>query len=218
MWPILADLGVVKITAWGLGLALSFVLGSFVLWRILRSDYGGEELLSLWLWIVVLAWIGSGTWACSWFTICLPPLAAINGALLLTILATVWWGKKKKWDAWELLDTIGPITLAVGALAAIAWGPEKWLVALITCLGIILVALLRGMYRDFHWYKSGRVGFVGIMALGWWGLVQLVLANFDTWGLYSLGWITVSCVTALYIRSGRHLRQDFQFLWPRKKA
>ena len=59
MWPVIADLGVFKLTSWGVGLAVSFVLGSFILWRRLREDYDGELLLSLWLWLVVVAWVRS---------------------------------------------------------------------------------------------------------------------------------------------------------------
>ncbi len=217
MWPVIADLGLVKITAWGVGLAISFVLGSFILWRRLRDDYDEERLLSLWLWLVVAAWLGSGTWACGWFNVCLPPLAAIDGALILSVLTLGWWSRKYGWNFWELVDVFGPISLAVTILATIAWGPTLWLTTLSATLGVILATLVRSIYRDLRWYTSGRTGFVGLVALGWWGVVQLVIANFDVWGLYSLGWFVTTATVLLYLRAGRKINNDWSRLWPRKK-
>ncbi len=218
MWPVIADLGIVKVTAWGVGLAISFVLGSFILWRRLHDDYDGEQLLSLWLWLVVVAWLGSGTWACGWFNVCLPPLVGIDGALLAGVGTLWWWSRKYKWSFWELLDVFAPVSLAVTILATLAWGPALWLATLVATLGIILATVLRGIYRDLHWYKSGRTGFVGIVALGWWGVVQLVIANFNVWGLYSLGWIVSLAIVLLYLRAGRKVSDDWSRLWPRKKV
>ena len=59
MWPDLYDFWGVKLTVWGLGLAVAFVLGCFIWWHRLREDYSGEDLLSLWLWLVVVIFLSA---------------------------------------------------------------------------------------------------------------------------------------------------------------
>ncbi len=197
MWPTLLDLGVIKITVCGSGLVIGFVLGSFGLWRRLRDDYDGEKLLTLWLWLVVTAWVGSGVWVW-WDT----AWRQLYGALILPVLVLMWWSRRFKWHFWELLDTFAPVTLAVLVLAALGWGPAGALSAVAAGGGVIVTALVRKWYRTWRWYVSGKVGMVGIVAVAWWSVVNLVIANFSLWAVYSLAWIVILALVAIYLRAG----------------
>ena len=187
-------------TVFGVALAVSFVLGSFILWRKLKSEYDGEQLLTLWLWLVVVAWLGSGLWVWwSW------QWRQIWGAVALPMLVLLWWSHKYHWHFWELVDSFGPVSLGVCILAASGWGPRGWLVALTATIGVILSVIVGRLYRRWQWYKSGRMGVVGIGSLAWWAVVNLVIANFHQWAVYSLAWVIAMAVVAIYLRSGRQL-------------
>lgn len=212
MWPVLLDLGAVRLTVFGLSLAVAFTLGSFMLWRRLRGDYDAEQLLTLWLWLVVAGWVGSGIWV--WWN---PAGRQIWGAVGAPLLVLAWWSKRYKWDFWELLDTWGPVSLAVAVLGAGGWGPASWRVALASAIGIVITSLMRRFYRRWRWYTSGRTGIAGIVALAWWGIINLVIANFDAWAVYSLGWTAVLALVVIYLRSGRQINRDLAGIWPSKK-
>lgn len=216
MWPVLLDLGVVRVTVFGLSLVVAFALGSFMFWRRLRGDYDGEQLLTMWLWLVVASWMGSGIWAClpagrcggSW---------QLPGAVILPFAVMAWWSRWHKWDGWELVDAWGAVSLAVAVLAAAGWGPVSWPVALTSAIGLVVASLVRRWYRRWRWYTSGRMGVTGTIAIAWWGVINLVIANFAAWAVYSLGCTVVLAVVVIYLRSGRQINRDIAFIWPPKK-
>ncbi len=202
MWPVLLDLGAVRVTVFGLALATSFTLGSFVFWRRLREDFDSEQLLTLWLWLVVAAWVGSGVWV--WWS---TSWRQIWGALLLPLLVMVWWSRHYKWDFWELLDTWGPVSLTSAVLGFGGWGPAGWRAAVVAAMGVVVVSIVRRVYRGWRWYTSGRVGLPGVISLAWWGIINLAIANFNRWAVYSWGWVTVVTAVVIYLRSGRKIWQ-----------
>lgn len=183
-----------------------------MLWRRLRGDYDAEQLLTMWLWLVVASWMGSGIWV--WWS---TSGRQIWGAVAGPLLVLAWWSKRYKWDFWELLDAWGPVGLAVAVLGAGGWGPAGWQVALAAAIGITNVSLVRRWYRRWRWYTSGRVGVAGTVALTWWGIINLVIANFNSWAVYSLGWMVVLALVVIYLRSGRQISQDLASIWPNKK-
>lgn len=208
MWPTLLDLGVIRITGFGLSLVVGFVLGSFILWRRLRDDYDGERLLTLWLWLVVAAWVGSGVWA--WWN---PGLRQPYLAVVVPTLVLWWWSRRNKWSFWELLDAWAPVSLAVVVLAAVGWGPAGSWVALAAVGGVFLAAIVRRWYRRWRWYRSGKVGVEGMAALAWWGVINLVIAKFSIGAVYSLAWMVTAALVVVYLRSGRSLSDDLNRLW-----
>ncbi|MDO8488048.1 MAG: hypothetical protein Q7S31_01905, partial [bacterium] len=179
----------------------------FLLWQKLREDYEPEQLFTLWLWLVVVAWLGSGVWV--WWT---NNLRQTWGALILPLLFLLYWSRKYKWDFWQVLDVFGPLTLAVITLAALGWGPNLWQIALAGTGGIVATSIVRHFYRRWHWYRSGRSGLVGLVAVLVWGIINLVVANFHLWAVYSMMWMSIVIGVAIYIRSGRQISH----LWPSK--
>lgn len=136
---------------------------------------------------------------------------------LVTAMVVLWvWCKKRKWDFWEWLDVVGPLSLLLAAVLSWTQGLSGWPAGIISFAGWWLVLVLTKFYRQFGWYKSGRLGFVGIVSLGWWGVIQLMVANISLWAVYSLVWIVIVTGVALYLRSGRRISQDLK-LWPVKK-
>lgn len=212
MWPVLLDLGAVRVTVFGLSLVVAFALGSFMFWRRLRGDYDGEQLLTMWLWLVVASWMGSGIWV--WWT---AGGRQIWGAIGGSLLVLIWWSKRYKWDGWDLVDAWGAVSLAVAVLAAAGWGPVSWQVALTSAIGLVVASLVRRWYRRWRWYTSGRMGVAGTIAIAWWGVINLVVANFAAWAVYSLGCTVVLAVVIIYLRSGRQINRDIAFIWPNKK-
>lgn len=219
MWPVLANLNGVKITIFGLGLALAFLIASFVAWRQMRSEYAEEDILSLAIVLAVLGLIAGIGWR----------ILSIGGLLVIPGLGLFLWCRQKEWNIWEWLDTLGPVSLLVGAIGAIAWGLVYSVASGVLLLGVVVMVFLRKNYRKLHWYKNGKVGFVGLVSIMWWLVAWITIANWHVsrvyWGGLSLeAWISVwaliaACLT-LYIRGGRRISQDWRQLtkiWQAKR-
>jgi len=177
---------------------LAVVVGHFVIWKAMRDEYELEELFSFTT-LVTLLGLTSLFWSY---------LGLLFGLGLL-----IGWTKKFKWDYWEWLDTLGPLSLLMAFILSWFDGIGGWPAAVVSLAGWFLVQVLAKFYRQFKWYPSGRLGFVGIIALGWWGVVQLMVANMSVEGVYCLAVISSLTVVALYMRSGRKPSDDFKFLW-----
>lgn len=219
MWPVLLNLGGVKITAFGVVLGLAFIVFSFYIWRSLREDYPEEEILTGSILLVLTGLVASLGW--KWWTI---------GGELVGILAVVWlFTRRKKWDPWEWMDIILSGGLWLGAVAAVAWGKSGLDVALILGIAGVVLLIVKRTYRSFGWYKSGRRGFVGLVALIAWMIAWILIAKWQTsnvyWGGLSLErwlatWVVIGSVVAIYLRSGRRTTEDikkFTKVWPSKQ-
>lgn len=217
MWPALA-LGGFDISFFGIGLAVGLFLFSFFIWKQGRTDYPEDEILSLTIVLVILGLIGFSLWR--W--------TSVGGLLLLLLLGLNLWARKNKWDFWEWLDMLGPLSLKWGILACLSWGLDMIVAAGALFIGVVLVALVKRFYRRFAWYKSGKVGFVGITSVIGWLVAWILIANWQTSNVYWGGlrleqwiaiWAIIALATVLYLRGGRKTSQDlkiFSKLWPQK--
>jgi hypothetical protein len=181
---------------------LASLISQYVVWKEMRHEHESSEIFTFALLLNLVALV-SLVW---------PYLGLIGG------LAFLWaWSKRQKWDFWEWLDTLIPLSLLVAFVVSWSMGVDGWMVATVALSGWLLVIVLGLFYRQFNWYKSGRLGFMGIIALGWWGVVQLVVANLSIWAVYSFAWIVILSAVTLYLRSGRKLSEDLKFIWPSKR-
>ena len=170
MWPELLSLWGVKITIMGVVSAILFVLTSFVIWRHMREDYAEDDILSLTVIVAVLAAVSLGAWR--WWS--------VGGVLLLPLLGLWLYCRRRKWNWWEWLDALGPPSLIIGAVASLAWGPDLIGNSLALVVGWAVLKLVSRKYRSLRWYKSGKVGFVGIVSVAWWMAAWMVIANWHT--------------------------------------
>jgi hypothetical protein len=218
MWPVIINLGGVSITWFGLVMGLSFVIFSFILWRKMRVDYKEEDILTFTIFLALVGILASIGW--KWWSV---------GGVLITIWSAVYlWSKKKEWDFWEWLDLLLPLSLLIGAIASAAYGVKYLWATGILLTGYFILALLRKSYRKIGWYKSGKMGFVGMAGIIWWNVAWILVANWQPSNVYFGGlkleqwigiWSIVAAAVCIYLRGGRKVTQDWKYftkLWQPK--
>jgi hypothetical protein len=194
----------------GLGfLAIGWI--SFVVWRKMRMDYEEEQILSLAM-LMAVGMVGAGIAA---NLIVYGQLGLVRGvAMVMGIDILWWWCRRKSWDFWEWLDVWTGWGLFLLMIWSLIWGPERFAYALGYGLAWIITLIAAANYRKFRWYKSGRVGFVGLFALMMWSGTEIVVAMVRRVGIYWGGltpeqwfavWILTASVVNLYLRSGRKM-------------
>jgi hypothetical protein len=220
MWPVLANLWGLQITWFGLLMSLAFVVVSFSLWRKMREDYPEEEILTFTIFLSLLLVLSS--WGWHWWS--------VGGVLFITWIGVFLWSKKQEWDFWEWIDLLLPISMLIGVVATISWGPNFLLATILLLTGFVMLGVIKRFYRRLRWYKSGRLGFVGLVGIIWWNVVWILIAKWQPsdvyWGGLKLEqwigiWSIIAACTALYLRAGRRVSQDwrsFLKIWQVKKV
>lgn len=200
-------------------MALAFLIGSFLVWKKTREDYPEDDILSMTVILAVLSLVSFFSWR----------YISVAGTLLLPGVGMYLWVKKHNWNYWEWMDTVGPVSLVMALLACLSWGPQYLLPSSLFLLGLILVTILGKYYRRFRWYKSGKVGFVGVISIMAWMLAWIGIANWHVSGVYWGGlvleswvslWVIIACIVTLYVRGGRRVTHDWRSIskiWQPKK-
>lgn len=151
-------------------------------WKKLRENYSNDRIIE-YTW---LAWLGFlvagrlaygcihwGVWNDNWWNwVAVWTMPGIDylGGYLGIIGVTYWYGIGKNWKMWVVYEDITLGLLAwmtmnlLGEL--IGSGPDrKLLVGLGAAVAtIIAVMVIKPRYRSFVWYKSGKKGFVFLLA------------------------------------------------------
>lgn len=174
----------------GIAILLAFALTNFWVWRSKRSDYDEEGILGLWLWLIIVAWIAS--WGFIWW--------GVGGMLLAVVLAMIIWCRKHKWDAWEWSDVMLRSSLVLGGGVSLAKG--LWIVSLALWLGVAAVWLVARTYRQWRWYKSGKMGLAALVGGIWWMGVWMLLAQRQLIQVYLAGLSIIAIGVVIYLRSG----------------
>lgn len=175
--------------------------GSFGMWRRMRSEYPEEEVLTLCLLLTLAGVAGAGMvkWV-GWWGVILGMTGVMAG-----------YCRVKGWDTWEWADLVGLVSLGLGWILVLAAGAGVGLAAAVLA-GWVAVRLTQGYYRSFKWYRSGRVGLVGLVSVVWWGLIEIGVETFTPRTIYWVGltvaqWLAVAVIVAataaVYIRSGQ---------------
>jgi len=169
---------------------LGFLLFLFFYWRRLKEDYISGKVFSSGFYIAIGVLLGiaglnfftSGLWF--W------------GGLLgfgLGLFLSLW---RFKLRFFETLEAAGVGMLFwLGVIFALDAFANSSLSSLYACLvigGLIfLFFFLEARYKDFSWYKSGKVGFSGLTSLGFFFLIRAFVAFFFPFVLSFVGKIDV---------------------------
>jgi len=223
----------IKITPFFWGLALASLISSFSFWRQLKEDFQEEKVFSLTLLIFAFSLFFSRLFylvshlqilnssPVSWF---FPQDFGFSlaGAFLGAVLAVNWRASKWEKNAWEVLDALVlPFFyfLILGGTGYFLTKGNWWSLAYVGLglLGRLSYPWLKGSYRSFAWYKSGKTGF--LISIYGFGLFFsfFSLAILKKGGLYLDNWLGLFLASvfliALYYRSERNLREDSQVLF-----
>lgn len=118
MRPILFEWGLLVIPSFGLLLGVGFLVGSFVLWRRLRSEYDEEDLLTLSLFLALSGLLGGrliaivadmgrfGVDPVRWLSLVKVPGLSLYGGVIGMILGTWIYVRRANWRFWEVLDAV----------------------------------------------------------------------------------------------------------------
>src|SRR3990172_4489206 len=199
-----------------------WVMVVFRIWRRLKLEYNEEDILGFMLRISLIILAGGfgfgravfGKW--EW----------VSGAGIAAGIFQLWrWTRSKDWDFWEWADELGPMFFAGVALLSVLISANNLIWAFVLGIGWLFTFWVRDNYRKFSWYKSGKLGFVGLFCLMWWTTAQIAVAIWKPGEIYWAGltvrqWIAVwfysaSAVT-LYLRAGRKISEDIP-LWRKQK-
>lgn len=162
---------------------LIYIVITFAVWRKMRRDYNGEDILTLSLLIAVVVVLG----------LKLGVLGGVSGGLM----AVVGWCRFKKWDVWEWLDVLGFWSLLAVLIIF------NWKVILVGILGMGVLGLVWNYYRSWRWYKSGKMGLVGLVSLVVWSVVSVIGATkIASVPVYSAVLVTFASLVAICLRSG----------------
>lgn len=149
----------------------------FFVWRRLKEDYSSEIVFSLA--VFVLLGLVAGFFAskyllpAAWFWF------EVAGVLAGFGLSAVKF-KLKFYETFEAVSLALLIWLSIGWLAVFLITPSvySFLACLLIILLVVLFFLLDANYKDFTWYKSGRIGFAGFVTLGAFFLTRCAIASF----------------------------------------
>jgi hypothetical protein len=185
------------------------------MWNRLRDDFPDEEIFTFYL--ILLFFIVAGALAGGWAE--WGRFGAISGwGMVIAGVAALWrWCSRKKWDFWEMSDFITILALWVWLIGSIAWGPEaKWGI-ICAAVGIVLVSLVKNNYKKIRWYKSGKVGLTGLVAVFYFSVSQISVAMMIPTKVYWGGltasqwvssWTLAFTLVGIYIRAGRRIKEE----------
>src|SRR3989344_5582059 len=165
MWPVLVSWGWVKVTVWSIYVVAGTIWASFMVWRRWREEANDEEIFNFTLWLTVWAVMGAVIWSLvEYGRVGMPVGWGIVGAVAA---GGWWWCRKKGWDWLEIMDFLAVLGLWLWWAGSIAWGPAARWATVAASGGIVLEWYVRRFYRRFRWYKSGKMGLVGLTGLWW---------------------------------------------------
>jgi hypothetical protein len=238
MFSTLFSLGPLTISPLTLLVPLAFILASYTLWRYLKEDYPEEEIISLTIYLTLVFLVGARLIQIlfhfeefkfsllRWLLINHYPGFSFIGGFLACIVLLIVWSKKKNWDFWQLVEIIIPAWFLVAGLVGMGLFLTSGEIIFLgeAFLAIALLPFsnfLRSKYRTFIWYKSGKLGFVSCLSTSLFMIGKLFLEIIYRGRLYweSLFYVgmVLACLTLIYQRSDRELREDIKGIFPKHK-
>lgn len=232
MMPVLFSIGPFIISPFGFFIALSFIIGAYLLWRGLREDYIEEDILSFTVFLSALSFFGSRIfYYLSHLYLAGPnvfkvldlrgfPGYSFLGAVIGAIGVIIYYSKKKEWDLWVVLDEIIKAFFVVIIFSAVGYyisNPSLYgLLFIVISLGFgLLRFFLTKYYRRLIWYKSGKPGFVCLITFTIFIFSYLLLDFFFKKGIVWEGAgffvLSIYALGITYYRSGRKLKEDLSF-------
>lgn len=182
-------------------------------------DFDEEEVIMLTV-VMVASGVGTGV-VINWLMYRFWQVD-LYGGIAGAVVGLWLWCRAHKWNFWEWADLIAELGFLMIAVASLAYGPEQMIRAGLAVIIWLSLIWLRRHYRKFRWYRSGKVGFVAIVGLGLWSVLEIVVAFFAGarvyfWGLALPQWLGVAVSTVslvgLYLRGGRKVSEDALKIW-----
>ena len=181
-----------------------FIVADFVLWKKMREEYKDDEILRFSIFVLVLGIIGY----------LLRKYFEGSGIAVFVVLGTYVWCKNNKWEFWEIFDVLTPVAVFVWFGITFEF----------FALGVLfLLVIIKSNYRKFLWYKSGKMGLVGLSGILMYSLYEIGVAFLGQSGIY-WGGLKISQIVsafivsyagvAIYLRSDRKLKEE---LWRSRK-
>jgi len=159
----------------------------FIIFQKLKEDYSREDVVSFSLLTLLLG--GVLVFLSFYFSLELELVFSILSLVLSTFCFSYFRGWRF-WDTLESLSLPGLIVLLIVSFNQLTAGP-----LLIT----ILSSLFWKRYRSFHWYQSGRVGFLFLALLATLALFSLLLDFWQGRLLKLAVWLAVLIITLVAI-------------------
>jgi hypothetical protein len=195
---------------------LGLIIFLYLTWRNLYEDYRDDWLISYgWTSVLIMFLGGKLTYGLlNWNKLNLTfsglwrfweiPGTNLWGGLLLILLWTWWLCKKNEWKLWPFLEDLTPIYYLFVAFelgenylrTGLDWRPLGLMIVAI--LGYLMSSLLRGKYRSFSWYKSGKKGFIFFFTNAVVALFMSIIAFWfkDGW-IVTISYLSVSLIFGL---------------------
>lgn len=219
MFPILISVGPIKVYTFGLFVILAAFAGLFVIWKRGKElHYEERDLFDVVMTVIFWMFIGARCGYVAWHgtefltnplaivTVLQKPGWYFSTALLAGAYALFREAKKRRWDAYQLMDIMVTGLVLFQAIVALgSWFDgngsglpttsvigmkfpglydRRYPVQLWEAFGYGLcfgyLWWVEGVYRTFSWFKRNRsqasTGFLGSMYLLWWGAISVVAA------------------------------------------
>ena len=164
--------------SFGILSVVGMVLFLYLVWRNLKENYQ-EELLISYSWVaLVFFWVGGRVWYglenwgiwneswMNWFNILGYPGLNFVGGYLGFLVVSYLVCKNNSWKFWPFLEDIGGnigilvLFLMLNDLVSLKFNLSLVLEAAAIVVSLVLFEILKGKYRSFVWYRSGKKGFV----------------------------------------------------------
>lgn len=232
MMPVLFSIGPFIISPFGFFVALSFVVGAYLLWRGLHEDYIEDEILTFTVFLSSSVFFGARIfYYLSHLYLAGPnifkildlrgfPGYSFLGAVLGAVGVIIYYSKKKEWDLWVVMDEAIKVFFVVVIFSGIGYylaDPSLYslcFVIISVLLGTLRIFLSK-YYRRLIWYKSGKPGFVSLTTFAFFALSYLLLDFFFKKGIVWEGAgffvLSIYALGITYYRSGRSLKEDLSF-------
>ena len=175
----------------------------YLIWRNLYDDYrddllisygwgsmltmllGGRIVYGLWNWGVLNdSWIN---WLMIW------KVSGFNfyGGIATSLIWTVWFCVRNEWKVWQFLEDVTPIYYLFLAFinaeeyVKSGFDAHRLILMLVAVVGYLLSNFLKGRYRSFTWYKSGKKGFIffAVNMIVSWLMAGLVFVSKEGWAI-----------------------------------
>jgi len=157
----------------------------YLIWRKLREDYKDDEVIS-YVWLSVLGLMLAGRvvfgvinwklWQNWWDWLLFWEKPGINyvGAYCGWLWVTFWVAKSYGWKILPMLEDTTKILLILFGFYLVGEGIRNVLI-IVTAYG--LVVWIEKRYRSFWWYRSGKKGFVWLIANIWIWVTLAILSR-----------------------------------------
>jgi len=209
MFPVLFEIGPVKIYSYGLFMALAFLVGSFVVWKKAKEEAFDEGkifdgiiittffgLMGARLHFILFHFEHFGFDIIKWLWLTRYVGLYFYGGLFGGVLGLFWFTRRQKWDFWQIADivvfgfSLAQIVAKIGCFFNKKDFTQIYEAILVFFIFYLLLKLER-KYRLFDWYRGKKdkaePGFLSLFYLILYSFSRIILENWREDGIYLIG-------------------------------